>query len=177
MEEGISLDSFNYALENTQVVVPPQRRLETFGATVLDYYLVTEVMDVANLSRVREGQIFAERPELISPMYFSKLLLDGFGEKARLFADAINANAHQFAILKYGFSIRKSDIKNYEVHEPLVEVVDRVKTAVLDRQNPLSVVLTGVDDAWEVCLLKFMFDLISTSGDHNVRDLKKRGLI
>jgi len=38
-------------------------------------------------------------------------------------------------------------------------------------------VLTGVDDGWEVCLLKFALDMVLTSGNENVRDLKHRGLL
>jgi len=38
-------------------------------------------------------------------------------------------------------------------------------------------VLTGVDDGWEVCLLKFALDMVLTSGNENVRDLKNRGLL
>ena len=37
-------DDFHYALENTKVVMPPQKRLETFGTTVLNYHLITEEM-------------------------------------------------------------------------------------------------------------------------------------
>jgi len=33
---------FHYALENTKVILPPQKRLETFGTTVLNYHLITE---------------------------------------------------------------------------------------------------------------------------------------
>jgi len=48
---------------------------------------------------------------------------------------------------------------------------------VVEKNNPLSTVLTGVDDAWEVCLLKFMMDYIQKSSGGNIQDFKKRGLL
>ena len=43
--------------------------------------------------------------------------------------------------------------------------------------EPLSAVIQGVDDAWEVCLLKFTIDLIERSSGGNFGDFRKRGLI
>ena len=42
--------------------------------------------------------------------------------------------------------------------------------------NP-GAIIQGVDDAWEVCLLKFTVDLIQQSAGPNLGDFKKRGLI
>ena len=83
-------DDFHYALENTKVILPPQKRLETFGTTVLNYHLITEEMDSVNRMRVREGRIHAHKPELVTPDHFAKLLLEGFGEKAEKYADAVS---------------------------------------------------------------------------------------
>lgn len=38
-------------------------------------------------------------------------------------------------------------------------------------------IIQGVDDAWEVCLLKFTIDLIERSTGENMGDFRKRGLI
>ena len=51
----LSEDSFQYALENTQVVLAPQTRIESFGSTRFRFFLVTELMDSAHQIRVREG--------------------------------------------------------------------------------------------------------------------------
>jgi hypothetical protein len=47
-----SEDDLQYALENTKVIVSPDRRIETFGATSFHFYLVTELMDRANEIRI-----------------------------------------------------------------------------------------------------------------------------
>jgi hypothetical protein len=170
-------DDFHYALENTKVVMPPQKRLETFGTTVLNYHLITEEMDSVNRMRVREGRIHAHKPELLTPDKFAKLLLEGFGEKAERYADAVSEFASQLAVLKYGFTFRKDDVRRYDVTGALVEVTARVRAEVESRNDPLAAVLTGVDDGWEVCLLKFALDMVLTSGNETVRDLKHRGLL
>jgi len=173
----ISWDSFNYAMENTRVIMPPQRRLETFGTTVLNYHLITEDMDKVNLSHVREGRIEAGKPQIVSPATFSKLLLDGFGEKAEQFAELLNRHSEHFAVLKYGFNIRKAEATAYELHEPFEAVLEKVQTHVKGKNDPLAVVISGIDDAWEVCLLKFMFDMIAASGAGNIDDLRNRGML
>ena len=56
-------------------------------------------------------------------------------------------------------------------------VIARTKTRVQNSGEPLSAVIQGVDDAWEVCLLKFTIDLIERSSGGNIGDFRKRGLI
>ena len=74
--------SFQYVLENTEVILAPERRIETFGSTSFRFYLVTELMDEVNAVRVRDGRLHADRPQIIAPGHLQRLLLDGFGERA-----------------------------------------------------------------------------------------------
>ena len=134
-------DDFRYALENTKVVMPPQKRLETFGTTVLNYHLTTEEMDSVNRMRVREGRIHAHKPELLTPDKFAKLLLEGFGEKAERYADAVSEFASQIAVLKYGFSFRKDETRKYDVTGALAEVTARVQEEVQRKNDPLDLLL------------------------------------
>jgi hypothetical protein len=80
-------------------------------------------------------------------------------------------------VLKYGFTFRKDDVRRYDVTGALAEVTAKVKDEVARKNDPLAAVVTGVDDGWEVCLLKFALDMVLTSGNENVRDLKHRGLL
>ena len=170
-------DDFTYALENTRVLLAPSKRLDTFGTSLFNYFLVTEEMDAVNLSRVREGHIHAERPQIITPQSMAKLLLEGFGEKGERYADQISQQASKFAFLKYGFRVSKSDIRSYDVHESLERVSGKLKDELERKNEPLTALLTGVDDGWEVCLLKFMVDLIQSSAPGNLGDFRERGLL
>jgi hypothetical protein len=170
-------DDFTYALENTRVLLAPSRRLDSFGTSLLNYFLVTEEMDAVNLSRVREGQIHAERPQIITPQNMSKLLLEGFGDQGQRFAEQISAQGARFAFLKYGFRVSKSDIRSYDVHESLEDVAGKLKAELEHKNESLTALLTGVDDGWEVCLLKFMIDLVTSSAPGNLGDFRERGML
>jgi hypothetical protein len=170
-------DDFTYALENTRVLLAPSQRLDTFGTSLFNYFLVTEEMDAVNLSRVREGHIHAERPQIITPQNMTRLLVEGFGDQGERFAEQISAQAGRFAFLKYGFRVSKSDIRSYDVHESVENVAGKLKEELERRNEPLTALLTGVDDGWEVCLLKFMVDLINSSAPGNLGDFRERGML
>ena len=80
-------DDFQYALENTRVLLGPQRQIETFGSTRFRFHLLTESMDRVDEVNVRDGVIHAERPQILTPAHHAQLLLVNFGEKAREFAE------------------------------------------------------------------------------------------
>jgi hypothetical protein len=170
-------DDFHYAIENTQVILAPQGRIATFGSTSFRFYLISELMDRANEIRVRDGRIHADRPQILSSEYFSRLLLEGFGDKAEKYAEQLRERQNQIAVLRYGFQFRKTDVTERMFRDPLEAVIARTKSEVEHLEEPLSAVIQGVDDAWEVCLLKFTIDLIERSSGGNLGDFRQRGLL
>jgi len=173
----ISEDSFQYALENTKVVFAPERRIDTFGNTNFRFHLVTELMDRIGVVRVRDGRIEAERPQIITPGHYSKMLLEGFGEQAQNFADWLEHSHQKLACVKYGFRFRKMDLVENIVHSSMDEVIGRIRGEITQSEEPVSAIIQGVDDAWEVCLMKFTIDLIQESSGGNMSDFRRRGLI
>lgn len=164
---------FWYAVNNTQVVAVPQNRLETFGATVVNYHLVSELMDSVDKVRVREGKLKAFRPEIITPPSITNEMLEGFGDEAQDYANWLQQHAQDMQMLKYGFKVQKKEINDYILSDPLDVVVDRVKAEVSDRDDPLGAVLVGVDRPWEVCLLKLMVELVQGSAPGNIQDIRQ----
>ena len=173
-------DDFQYALENTQVLLAPKQQIATFGNTHFRFHLLTESMDKINEIKVREGTIHAERPVLLTPEHHAKILLENFGEKAEEFADWLRTSGGSMAsVLKYGFQFRRSQVREQLFHDSIERVSERVCTEVSAGQehDPLSAVIRGVDDAWEVCLLKFTVDLVRGSAAGNAGDLRRKGLL
>lgn len=170
-------DDFQYAVENTHVIVAPAQQIATFGTTSFRFYLISELMDRVNEVRVRDGRIHAERPQIVTPEHYTRLLLEGFGETAQLYVDALRERMRSIAILRYGFQFRKTDVTEDRVHDSVEAVVARTRTMVENANEPLSAVIRGVDDAWEVCLLKFTIDLIARSSGDNLGDFRRRGLL
>lgn len=172
----LSAQDFEYAMENTKVICAPKQLIETFGTTSFPFILVTEMLDDAHRVRVRCGQIDAERPRLLAPGYFQRMLLEGFGESAREFADWLEGHAEFVKILRYGFTLRKSEETEVFQAGPIEEAVERLEREMKVRgQN--AALISGVDEAWEVCLLKFTADLIRQSSGENLDEWRRRGLI
>jgi hypothetical protein len=168
---------FQYALENTRVIRPPEQAIQTFGTTSFRFMLVTELMDHVDRVRVRDGRIHAERPSIITPQHYAKLMLEGFGEEAQGFADWMESHGRDLRVLRYGFQFRKTDISEEVVHAPKDDVIGRLEDLLRQRDEPMSTIIEGVEDAWEVCLLKFTFDLVQRSAGENLGEWKRRGLL
>ncbi len=170
-------DDFDYAIENTQVILAPERQIATFGSTSFNFYLISELMDRVDQVRVRNGKIHAERPQILTPEHYCHLLLEGFGDKAQRYIDQLRERLHNIAVLRYGFQFRKTDVTEETIRDSVDAVISRTKRQVESTNEPLSAVIQGVDDAWEVCLLKFTIDLIERSTGGNIGDFRKRGLL
>jgi hypothetical protein len=170
-------ENFDYAIENTRVIVAPEQKIATFGSTSFRFYLISELMDRVNEVRVRDGRIHADRPQILTPDNFARLLLDGFGEKAEHYIEQVRERARDFAVVRYGFQFRKTDVVERMFRDPIDAVIARTKSQIEGEHEPLSAIIQGVDDAWEVCLLKFTIDLIERSSGGNLGDFRKRGLV
>jgi hypothetical protein len=170
-------DDFQYAIENTRVILAPESQIASFGSTSFRFYLISELMDQVNEVRVRDGRIHADRPQLLTPEHYCRLLLDGFGEKAQKYVEQLREHTRNMAVLRYGFQFRKTDVTENTVRDTMDAVIERTKLKVERSEEPLSAVIQGVDDAWEVCLLKFTIDLIERSSGGNMGDFRKRGLL
>ena len=58
---------FWYAVNNTKLVTTPTSKLETFGDTIVNYSLICDDMDNVNKICIKEGQIKALKPTIITP--------------------------------------------------------------------------------------------------------------
>lgn len=165
---------FWYAVNNTKLVTTPTSKLETFGDTIVNYSLICEDMDNVNKICIKEGQIKALKPTIITPDILGKINLNDFGSDANEYAEWLKNNAKELNIMQYGFSIYKQEIKEYFVTDNIDNVVERVKK---EKENdPLSAIIIGVNSPWEVCLLKLVVDLVQKSAQGNFNQLKKHSL-
>ncbi|MFZ4594780.1 MAG: hypothetical protein ACOYOF_11020 [Verrucomicrobiaceae bacterium] len=167
-----------YALEQTRVLHEPDRRIDTFGSTQFEFQIVSELMDTVSTCRVRQGRIEAHKPLLFRPDHnLAGFDFDGFSPEAQAFGAWLKDNIQQIAILKYGFSFRKTDVTEEVVHESIEEVTGKLLATTRADGNPMRAIIQGVDDTWEISLLKFTVDMIAKSQGINVFDFKRRGLL
>lgn len=170
--------SIEYAMQNTRVLYAPDRRIDSFGDTRFNFYLITELMDEAGVCRIRSGWVEAARPRILRPADMRGVEIEGFGGDASRFFDWMQAHGAQLKFLfEYGFRFSRSDVHEECVHDELAEVADRLVRDAMSSGDPFRAVVAGVDDAWEVSLLSFMLEMIQNSHEINIFDFRRRGLI
>ena len=164
-------DRIKYALENTELVRGPQQNLSTFGSSVVDYYVVTEL--VGNISVVRDGKVIAERPKIVTPAYLVNI--EGFSEQARKYiAMMARERPHESGI----FYRYKNEPKGMNVvSEPIKQVISKLSSQIEEEHNPLSTIIRGVEEVWDVSLLMFIYELTTKSVRTNMAEFNRRGFL
>jgi len=181
MDEREREARLDYAIRHTRVVRPPRQALATFGTTIVRYHLVCEPvyaeLDVPCKQEetvVRDGTVRAERPQVVTPSYLSRL--EGFGENAQRYLEQVvkEHGPHAPGLLyTYKNEFSGTSIVSGAVREVAGNIGSR-----LDREDRrLEAVIRGVDELWDVSLLKFIFDLTTTSARTNVSELHAKGLL
>jgi hypothetical protein len=167
------------AVSRTEILRPPKRSLATFGTTNIYYYLVTEpayseLVEGSNETVIREGKVVAERPRIVTPHYLSKI--EGFSSDARKYFDML--------IKTYGadapglfYSYKNEPEELTIVSNNLLAVVDKLNLDIDKSGNPLTSIIKGTDELWDVSLLKFIYELTKSSLPDNLLQLGRRGLL
>ncbi|MFC7337089.1 hypothetical protein ACFQY0_07865 [Haloferula chungangensis] len=176
-----SPDDIQYAMEATRVLLEPDRRIDTFGETRFEFQLLSELMDSTGQIRIRTGEVEALKPQIVRPDGYANIELEGFEEKARERFDALveklRAQGQDMAFLNYGFRFKRGQVKEELVHDSMDVVRDRVLEDARIKGNPARAIIEGVDDAWEVSIFKFSFEMIVRSWAINRFDFQRRGLL
>lgn len=181
MDNPITKDDFDYAFESSKVICEPARFIDTFDLTRFEFLMASELMDTAGKIRIRAGVVEAQKPMIIKPESYSEVAFDGFSEKseqeARRMLERLKENGDNLAFLRYGFEFKKKETREEIVHDSLESVINKLKEEARQAANPSLAVLEGVDDTWEVGLLKFTIQMINRSAQVNIHDYKRSGLL
>jgi hypothetical protein len=176
---NLSADNFHYAMETTRVLREPDRRIATFGETRFTYKLVSELMDSVGKVRIRSGEVEASKPLLIKPS--RDMEFEGFNEESHekfmQMLETMRQNGVDLAFLQYGFRFRRSNVTEEIVHEPFDAVCESLLEDVRRSGDPMLAIIAGVDDNWEISLVKFALEMITQSHEINTFDLKRRKLL
>ncbi len=166
--------NIEYALRHTELVRPPAQRLNTFGNTSVHYYILTELMDSVDETRIREGKVIAERPKIVTPDYFLNAF-EGFGDDAAVQAQAMLSQFNfDPDIMEYKY---RNDIgNNWVLSDNISEVILKIASKIDDENDSMAAILKAPDDAWQISLMKFIMDMTRSSINKNVSELSSRGL-
>lgn len=167
------------AIENTELIRSPKQKLATFGVTDIYYYLLTkplysELADNIDETVVREGRIIAERPKIVTPHYLLSLF-QGF-EHGQEYADYIlrNYGPNEPGLL---YRYRNEPAEMNISSSPMESVVQNISRKIDEENNPLAAIIKGIDELWDISLMKFIHDLTRRSLSSNVMELGMRGLL
>ena len=158
------------AMHRTELIRAPKRRLSTFGSTTMEYFVVTELTD--QMSAVRDGKVLAERPRIVTPYYL--LHVEGFSESARRFLGMMaQQNPHEPGIF---YTYKNEPHSTSIVSEPLGMVVGNLSARLESEDRPLSAIIRGVEDVWDVAVMMFIYDLTRRAVGGNFADFQRHGM-
>lgn len=167
------------AVQKTRVARKPLQHLATFGTTIINYYVITEPIysDIDELKKetvVRTGRVNSGKPEIVTPTY--ALNLKGFSSEAYKYLEFIS---NKFGVNSPGVLYQyknepgKTNILNGSVEEVSNNIIKELNT----KKDKLTAVIVGVDELWDVSLLKFIHDFTSESLVSNINEFNSRGLL
>jgi hypothetical protein len=176
-----SPDDIQYALGATRVLREPDHRIRTFGDTRFGFCLISELMDRVGEVRIRTGELEAQRPRLLRPDGYCGIELEGFGSGTRArferMVEKLREEGRDLAMLRYGFHFRRGEVREEVVHEGIDAVRERVLDDIRRSGDPALAVIEGVDDAWEISVLRFSLEMILRSHEINTFDFRRRGMM
>lgn len=164
-------DKIKRALDQTELIRAPRRELDTFGSSVIDYYVVTEL--VGNLSVVRDGKVIAERPKIVTPAYLVNV--EGFSEQAKKYISMMARERPYESGIFYRYKNEPGGMN--VVSEPIKQVIDKLSSQLEEQHNPLSTIIKGVEELWDVSLLMFIYELTNKSARTNMAEFNRKGLL
>lgn len=163
-------DIFENAIKNTSILKMPRRNISTFGITNIDYYLLSKA---ANYTKIREGKVISQRPEIIKPAALSELF-EGFGDYADKYGEEIfKMFGKNTKILNYRFKNQPKTTS--ESVSSLHEVFEKICEDI-DRGDNLAAIIKGDENTWQIAIMKFIIDMTLKSAEGNINELEERGL-
>ena len=163
-----------YAAKSARFLVEPSHRLETFGNTLVNYHLVSELPDHPGKIRVREGRLEAHQPLVITP-HFAQIEAEGFGDEAKAYLDFLKENERHLRILQYGYHLKSDKFSEQIVTDRLSVVTERVKDAVVASNDKFAAVVQCVDEPWDVALVELWLREVNRSAGGNIKELQQKG--
>ena len=161
-------------LKKIQVVRAPKRRLATFGASRIDYQIVTDVTGFSDRARLRTGVVAAERPQIILARSAADQF-EGFGPDSGRYADALAGHfGEALRGLEYNF---RNETASSRVELQAPDIYIKMLADRVDAEGGYhTALLSATDKFWELALMKFIVEETLASFSSNVRELKERGL-
>lgn len=173
------MNLFNLVMNNTKIILTPKNALSTYNQTKVRYHIVTEPLykEVSNYkseeSVIRHGLVTAQTPQVVTNDFLYKM--SGFGEEAKEFFKELNrVFGKNDPALLYSYKNESTDLEIVSGNPQ--EVSERIKSRLVNSQTNHAVI-RGINNLWDVSLLKFIFEYTKTSSKSNFQDLNNSGML
>jgi len=167
-------DPIDNLLARTEILRAPARLLATFGATRIDYHLISPADGLPGRTRLREGVVVSARPAILTPEAFARRF-EGFGDEAAEFARWAAASYRDLLrALEYNF--RNQGMAARVLSEDPRLVAERMIADFDARGAADQAVIRCPDGAWPLALMKFALDEAARSFPGHVKDLERRAM-
>lgn len=162
-----SPDRIAYVLRKTEILREPDELISTTKKTTLKFYVLAEpaylevFKNEGPETKIRQGKISWEKPRLTTPSYL--LDMEGFSSEAK---EALKILARQYSDLAgiiYKMKYRKEEAEEITVPYKIMETFRRLENKIEDENERFSVVIKGIDELWDVSLMKYIQKLILKS--------------
>lgn len=162
-----SPERISNALKETEILREPGELISTTGTTTLYFYVLAEpayleiFKNEGPETKIRQGKISWEKPKLATPAYL--LDMEGFSSEAK---EALKMAARQdsdLAGILYKMKYRREEARETTVPYKIMEAFRRLENRIEDEDEKFSVIIKGVDELWDVSLMKYVQKLILKS--------------
>ncbi len=173
MSDNYAFDCW-YAAKNVRFLLRPANELETFGSTLVNYHMISELPDNPGKIRIREGRLEAHQPLVIRPG--GEVVMEGFGEDARAYLRRLCEElGDNLRILRYGYHLKTDNFSEQIVSDSMAAVAERVVGAVRASGDKFAAVLAGIDEPWDVAIVELWRHEVERSARRNIKELQAKG--
>jgi hypothetical protein len=154
-------------LENTEILLEPDDLISTEHDTTLHYYVLSKPYYLDEFpgegpeTKVREGKITWEKPKLLTPDYM--INMSGFSGEAKKAMQMIARENPDLAGLLYKRNYRKESISTFTINREIKAAEAKIREDIDENDENLKVIIKGIDELWDVSLMKFIQGLVLKS--------------
>jgi len=101
--------------------------------------------------------------------------VEGFSEQAKKYIAMMARERPYESGIFYRY---KNEPKGMNVvSEPVRQVISKLRSQIEEERNPLSTIIRGVEELWDVSLLMFIYELTTKSVRADVAEFNRRGFL
>lgn len=169
-------------LEKTKILLEPDDLISTDRDTTLHYYVLSEPYYLAEFpeegpeTKIREGKITWEKPKLLTPHYM--MSMRGFSGEAKEAMQMIVNDNPDLAGLLYKMNYSKESISSFTISNEIEAVEAKIREDIDESDQNLTVIIQGIDELWDVSLMKFIQSLVLKSAyKSQLPDYEEKGFL